>query len=147
MISLSIFSFTWVIDLIYLKLPLFGMTCVSILTFTSTTFDVSLNFPSMLFVLILLNLKPLGFSVHLQSSSLSLTSPHVSSINTMSFSNNLNHGRSLLIYRVNSLITMTNKSGLIVNLRYNPISTQKCFEFCLTVLTQVLSSSYISLVT
>lgn len=111
---------TW-IDPRYLKLPLLGMTSWQSslphpphVTLHWTYTPSTLSYPCS-------TLKPLGSRFWLQTSHLLLTLSFVSTINSLSSLNNIQHGNSPWICRVNSSITKTNKNKLRVNPWSNPI--------------------------
>lgn len=67
------------------------MTYSLMFTSSSSLCVTSLKFHIMYYVLFLLNLKSLNFKACLHAYSLSLTSLHILSIKTMSFTNNINY--------------------------------------------------------
>lgn len=119
-----IFLYYW---LRYLKLPLLEMTWMTIHTFTSTLWLMSLSFQSFS-VLLILNLKnPLVSKFCLQTTNLSLMLKRVLPINIMSSTNSICHDTSYWIYHTSSSITMLNRDGLGVDPWCNPITTGKYF--------------------
>ena len=112
-ISSPISPSCWIIDPKYLNFSLFRISWLAIFTISSFVFLFSLKLHFIYYVLVLLILKPLDSRTSLQTSNLAFTPDLVSSINTISYANNIYQELSSWICLVNSSITNAKRYGLI----------------------------------